>query len=291
MVTRRCSGRRLCLLPTEPLRLAFQKCLIDASKRFGVEVHALCVLSNHYHMIVTDTAAEPQLPKFVAAVNRELAKFLNVFYRREGAIWDSRKFSAVHLPTWAEVLDKIVYTLANPVEAGLVASPEDWPGLITLPSQLARKRYRSPCPRLYFRPAAPGTPRASLKLTKPPCLRDTSAEDYRRQVRTALKERLAQLNRARRRPVLGRAAVLTQDPFGQPTPKPPSRGLNPRLAHKGQDKWRRIELLQALKGFRQLYREAWKRWAAGFRDVLFPAGTYLMRELYGVRCVPPLPPD
>ena len=70
----------------------------------------------------------------MAALNRELAKFLNVFYRRSGAVWDNGKYSSVHLPSEAEVLDKIVYTLLNPVAAGLVASPGDWPGLVTLPA-------------------------------------------------------------------------------------------------------------------------------------------------------------
>jgi len=83
--------------------------------------------------------------------------------------------------------------------------------------------------------------------------------------------------------------VLEQSPLDQPTPKPPARTLNPLLGHRGQDKWRRIELLQALVSFRKSYREAWQRWAKGFRDVLFPEGTYGMRELYAVRCGPAPP--
>ena len=291
MVTRRCVDRRFYLKPTSELRLAFITCLARAAQLYKVEIHAFCVLSNHVHIILTDTSPAPQLPKFMAALNREFAKFLNVFYRRSGAVWDNAKYSSVHLPSAAEVLDKIVYTLLNPVTAGLVASPEDWPGPVTLPAELAKRRYRAPCPRLYFRPLPPGTPSPSLKLTRPPCFHDSSADDYRRRVRKAVALRLEQLTRARTTPVLGAAAVLAQNPFEQPQPAPPGRTLNPRLAHRGQDKWRRIELLQALASFRQSYREAWRRWAAGLRDALFPAGTYNMRALYDVRCVPLRPPD
>ena len=102
-----------------------------------------------------------------------------------------------------------------------------------------------------FRPLPPGTLSPSLKLTRPPCFHDSSGDDYRRRVRKAVALRLERLTRARTTSVLGAAAVLAQSPFEQPHATPPSRTLNPRLAHRGQDKWRRIELLQALASFRQ----------------------------------------
>ena len=64
-----------------------------------------------------------------------------------------------------------------PSEEGLVAAPEDWPGLITLPGDLAKKRYRCPWPRLYVRLPSGDGPRPSLKLTPPPCLRPSLAPE------------------------------------------------------------------------------------------------------------------
>ena len=271
------------------MRNAFLTCLVRSSERYDIKIHAFCVLSNHFHLILTDASASPKLPLFMAALNRELAKFLNTLYRRSGAIWDSGKYSAVHLPSEAEVLDKIVYTILNPVAAGLVATPDEWPGLVTLPDDLARRRYRPRRPQLYFRSLASEAPRPSMKLTRPPSFSASSNDEYRRRVRKAVRERLEDLELTRERCALGACAVLEQSPFDQPTPKPPARTLNPRLAHRGQDKWRRIELLQALVSFRKSYREAWQRWAKGFRDVLFPEGTYGMRELHAVRCGPAPP--
>jgi REP-associated tyrosine transposase len=66
------------------------------------------------------------------------------------------------------------------------------------------------------------------------------------------------------------------------TGRPTRRKLNPRVA--SVDKWKRIEALSRLTAFLGAYREAWKERRDGSRDVLFPAGTYLLRIDHGVRC-------
>ena len=53
-----------------------------------------------------------------------------------------------------------------------------------------------------------------------------------------------------------------------------------------KNKWRRIELLRRLKQFAYDYREAWLRWQQGFREVIFPPGTYAMARLHNVTCAP-----
>jgi putative transposase len=70
-----------------------------------------------------------------------------------------------------------------------------------------------------------------------------------------------------------------------PTSREPRRNLKPRVAAKS--KWRRIEALQRLKEFVADYRAAWLEWKQGFRDVVFPAGTYAMVRNANVACAPP----
>ena len=53
-----------------------------------------------------------------------------------------------------------------------------------------------------------------------------------------------------------------------------------------RDRWKRVEVLARLMEFVRSYREAWRRMREGARDVLFPAGTYLLRIQHGVRCAP-----
>jgi hypothetical protein len=50
------------------------------------------------------------------------------------------------------------------------------------------------------------------------------------------------------------------------------------------DKWKRLEALARVARFVREYRAALRALKAGVRDVVFPAGTYLMRVAYGVRC-------
>jgi putative transposase len=82
--------------------------------------------------------------------------------------------------------------------------------------------------------------------------------------------------------VLGVAAVLAQKPSARPAPGEPRRMLNPRIA--ARDKWKRIEALARLRQFLTDYRAAWERFRRGVRNVVFPAGTYLLRIRLGVPC-------
>ena len=63
LVTRRCSERRRFLRPSAIVNEIFLFVLGVAARRYGLEVHAFCVMSNHYHQLVTDPAA--RLPAFV----------------------------------------------------------------------------------------------------------------------------------------------------------------------------------------------------------------------------------
>ena len=56
------------------------------------------------------------------------------------------------------------------------------------------------------------------------------------------------------------------------------------MSNHCRDKWRRIEALQRLTTFLRVFREAFRAWARGVRDVVFPAGTYLMQVHHGVSC-------
>ena len=54
LLTRRCLGRRFLLRADPELNHLFAYCLALSAERHGVEVQALCVMSNHYHLVVTD---------------------------------------------------------------------------------------------------------------------------------------------------------------------------------------------------------------------------------------------
>ncbi|WP_242344590.1 hypothetical protein [Anaeromyxobacter terrae] len=85
-----------------------------------------------------------------------------------------------------------------------------------------------------------------------------------------------------RRKFLGPARVLAQNPFSRPQPGEPRFALRPRIA--ARDKWRRIEGIFRVKTFLREYRQAWTARQSHAANVLFPAGTYLLRLMHGVQC-------
>jgi len=283
LVTRRCSERRNFLKPTEMVSQIFLYVLALAARRFHVDVHAFCVLSNHYHLVVTDR--EARLPAFVQYLDSLVARATNAWLGRWEGFWASgSSYSAVTNEATSDVVRKIAYTLANPVAAGLVASGSDWPGLRSSPAQLASAvTFRAPRPKVFFRPKASMPDVVELSLALPPGF--DGSQEFRDAVSAethALEERARREVAKEGRSFLGRARILAQDPNARPTSREPRRKLNPRVA--AIDTWRRLEALSRTAAFLTDYRCALQKLRAGVRDAVFPAGTYLLRVQLGVRC-------
>jgi putative transposase len=178
LVTRRCSERRFFLRPSRFVNAIFLFVLAVAAKRFGIRVHAFCVLSNHFHLVVTDPDA--RLPAFVQYLCSLVARATNALHGRWEAFWAPGSYSAVRLESSEDVIAKIAYTLANPVAAGLVRHARDWPGLRTLPEELGRATLVAARPTTFFRRKG-YLPRAErLALTESPAPRNSEAESPRR---------------------------------------------------------------------------------------------------------------
>ena len=82
LVTRRCTQRQLLLKPSKVTNAVFGYLLAVAARRYGVEVHAYCVLSNHYHLVVTDPQA--RLPAFQQFLDALVARAVNAHLGRWG---------------------------------------------------------------------------------------------------------------------------------------------------------------------------------------------------------------
>jgi len=277
LVTRRCAQRQFLLKPSRTTNEVFLYLLAIAARRFGIEVHAYCVLSNHFHLVVTDPDA--RLPAFHQFLDSLVARALNASLGRWEAFWAPNSFSAVALASPSDVLDKAAYVLANPVAAGLVRRCREWPGLWSAPEQIGAGALVAQRPQQFFDPKGYLPETASLELTAPPGFE--SAEAFRDQLAAALAEREDQAKEARQG-VVGVEQVLAQEPTGSPASGEPRRQLNPRVA--ARDKWKRIEALGRLVEFLRSYRAAWAARSRGMSDAVFPPGTYLLRVAHGVPC-------
>ncbi len=212
LVTHRCAERRFFLKPSKTTNDVFLYLLAVAAGRFEIEVHAFCVLSNHFHLVVTDPHA--RLPAFQQFLDALTARALNASLGRWEAFWAPNSYSAVTLVAPADMLDKATYVLANPVAAGLVRSGGLWPGLWSAPERIGGDPLAVRRPAHFFDPKGSLPESATLQLTPPPGF--PSAEAFREQLLAALAEREAQARRAARGGFLWVARVLAQKPTGRP---------------------------------------------------------------------------
>ncbi len=280
LVTRRCFQRQFLLRPSAATNETFLYVLALAARRYGVLVHAFCVMSNHFHLVVTDP--EARLPAFEQYLDALVARALNAALGRWESFWAPASYSAVALQTRADVVSKAAYALANPVAARLVRSGSDWPGLWTAPDRIGATPLVARRPAMFFRPNGYLPETVDLELAVPPGF--ATAEEFRAELGSALAalEDAAAGEHSGERGFLGRERVLVQEAWRHGDRGEPRRELRPRVASR--DKWKRIEALSRLVEFLRAYREAWKALRAGARDTLFPAGTYLLRIQHGVRC-------
>lgn len=284
LLTRRCFGRQFLLRPSAEVNQIFEFCLAVAAARSGCEIHAYCVMSNHYHLVVTDPDAK--LPVFMHWLNEYVAKCVNSLLGRWESFWAPGSYSQVSLAGEQDVMAKLVYTMTNPVLAGRVESSSRWPGARSTVKAMLDPGKIVDRPEGFFREKGPVPPNKLLKLSVPPAF--SAGSNWQHELEKRIADREAGLradSRAKGKRFAGRRRVLRQSPFARPRNSEPRRGLNPRVAARG--KWLRIEAVQRLKRFVSEYREVLKRFALGERAVVFPYGTYAMRVRFRVMCSGP----
>jgi putative transposase len=285
LVTRRCAGRQYLLRPDSFVNQTLLFFLAEAAKRFGIEIHAFQFLSNHYHILLTDPNGV--LPDFVHRFNTLVAKALNHHLGREENFWSTERTSMVEIFNEDTFSEKLLYTLKNVVEAGLVHKHDAWPGLTSTIARIEGDEYVAKRPTDGYFANSSFEPEVRLKLTRPAFWKHRHIakihEEHERQLRGCEASIRAE-RRAMGREFLGRALVLAQDPFDRPKAEEPRAELVPEIACL--DRERRIEEIRGRKEFREAYQKARKRFIEGARKVFFPFGTWLFRVRLGVNCEP-----
>jgi len=285
LITRRCTQRQFLLRPCTLTNSVLEYCFAVASERTGVDLHALCVLSNHYHAVVSDPCG--RLPEFLELVHKLTAKALNAAMGRWENFWSSEKTSVVQLLTAHDVLEKMAYVLANPVAAGLVKSPCQWPGVIT---QRIGEHRSVEMPGIFFDDEGLLPHEVELSFPRPDIFLDLDDRELNRLLHDTVTQHVRRAREAiaqRGQAFLGVDAVLRQSQTAIPNTKEPRRNLSPRVACAS--KGPRVRALQALKDFLAAYRAAWLAWRDGDREVCFPVGTYSLCVHQGARCQAAVP--
>ncbi|HOB67648.1 transposase [Ottowia sp.] len=99
--------------------------LREQAQAHGVAVHAYVLMGNHLHLLVTPDAAD-SLPLMMQGVGRAYVRWFNRRHARSGTLWEGRYRSAL-IEAERYLLACMAYIDLNPVRAGMVAAPADYP--------------------------------------------------------------------------------------------------------------------------------------------------------------------
>ncbi len=99
-----------------------------AQRLFGLPLHAIVVMSTHYHLLTSPGSAS-DLARFMSYVNGNLAKEVGRLCGWREKVW-GRRYQAIPVSDEeASQVARLKYLLSHGAKEGRVASPRDWPGV------------------------------------------------------------------------------------------------------------------------------------------------------------------
>jgi len=122
-VVQRGNNREACFLELEDYRF-YLGLWQELSLRYGVSVHACCLMTNHVHFLAT-----PEHPTSISTtmkvVGSRYAQYINHSYRRTGTLWEGRHRASM-VQSERYLLTCHRYIELNPVRAGMVTRPDEY---------------------------------------------------------------------------------------------------------------------------------------------------------------------
>jgi putative transposase len=99
--------------------------LTESAAKFGVAIHAYVLMGNHFHLLATPETKDG-LPQMMQALGRRYVRWFNQSQGRTGTLWEGR-YKSTLIQTDRYLLACMAYIDLNPVRAGLVEHPRDYP--------------------------------------------------------------------------------------------------------------------------------------------------------------------
>lgn len=281
-VTNRTIQGRYLLRPSAELNRLLIGVLGRAQRLFEVRIHALVVLSNHYHLLVTVENAK-QLAGFVGYFQANLAKEAGRLHRWRGPFWHRRYQHVLVSDEEAAQVARLRYILTNSCKEDLVSSPLEWPGVNSVRALLFGEKLQGIWTNRTREHRAPSASRLQnlsrfreterVELDPLPCWRDLHPARVRNWISNLVSEietETLERHRARGSRPLGRQRVLRQDPQSKPTK---SKWSPAPLVHCASNEARTL-LREAYSSFVQAFLEAADLLSSGGLLGSFPEGAF-----------------
>jgi len=122
-VTSRGDGREAIFL-SDGDRRVFLDIVASIWERFNWVVHAYCLMTNHYHLLVETPDAN--LSKGMRQLNGVYTQRFNQTYNRTGHVFQGR-YKAILAQKDAYLLELARYVVLNPVRARMARTTREWP--------------------------------------------------------------------------------------------------------------------------------------------------------------------
>lgn len=242
--------------------------LARAALLFGIKIYFFIIMDNHFHLAISSPLGK-RISNFMAYFKSRLAWDINRIRGREGPLW-KRRFDAAPILDAEAALERLAYTLLNPVAAHMcrkvTTSPVPSAARMILCGEKRRLRYfdRSAWHRAGKpKDKAPFFKAIELKMEVLPAL-----ADYDEETRTAIiQEAIA--NHPSNQKVF-RCAHRNFAPRSRP--KHPKR--SPRVICHASSLARYQDYIDEYKAKVAAYYRAARQYIQGYVDVLFPEGMF-----------------
>jgi putative transposase len=105
-------------------RKMYLEVLSEVCERFNWVVHAYCLMTNHYHLLIE--TPDSNLSKGMRQLNGVYTQRFNRKHNRVGHVFQGR-YKAIIVQKESYLLELARYIVLNPVRAEMVRSAKDWP--------------------------------------------------------------------------------------------------------------------------------------------------------------------
>lgn len=268
------------LRPSKALNRIILGILGRAQRRYGMPIHALVVMSTHYHMLLSPPDSL-RLSRFMGFVNANLSKEVGKLHGWTGALWHRRYDHFVVSDEEAAQVARLTYLLSNGCKENLVSTPGDWPGVHSVDAMVrgqplvgtwidrTRLSQRDVCEDMLDE----FTTEEHVVLSPLPVWSHLPQDTYRRRVGEIVQqiaEETAERHRRDGTAPLGVAAILRTHPRSsaqrlERRAKPLVHAFRRRVRQAMTDQFR--EWLAA-------YRRASEAWRGGDFTASFPPGSF-----------------
>ncbi len=288
-----CERHEFRLKPTPETRAAFAFTMVESATRYEIDIVAVCQMSSHYHAVVFDRHG--RLSEFLRDFHGVMGRFGSA---RDGVentkFWGAQDGNAVELGDAETIVEKVAYTLANPVKDFIVPRPEEWIGVMTPVATLGSGRGKVYArPKRFFDPEGWTSEVVMMSSDYPHefyALMDV--EDFRKKVGARVEQYVAEahlevaagrrswsgVEKARKLSVWHRAEV--------PLRRGAGRAAEARRRVAAASKGRLLAMVESLLRFRRARHEAYEAFRAGASATLFPPGSWFPWRYYGARREP-----